>query len=87
MIGLRSWLHTATERNYDLCEYHPADSRTGWTLLDAALAFALLDATISVLDNAVITGRDVPATLLSVALDDIYARNADHLTAPDEDVP
>jgi len=88
MTGLRTWLHTATERDHRLATEVIAESRIGWTLMDAALAFALLDATVSVLDNAILNGRDVPATLLSVALDDIYARNADHLTAPHpEDAP
>lgn len=87
MTGLRTWLHTATDNTHTLTDYYPPDTRTGATLLDAALAFALLDATITVLDNAILNGRDVPATLLSVALDDIYARSADHLTAPHEDVP
>jgi hypothetical protein len=76
VTGLRTWLHTATDNTHTLTDYYPPDTRTGAALLDAALALALLDATITVLDNAVLQGRDLPATILSAALDDLYTRHA-----------
>lgn len=82
MTGLRSWLHAATERNYRLSSHVVAESPTGWTISDAALAYALLDAVIALTDNAVLQNRDLPATILSAALDDIYTRSARDLTAP-----